>query len=306
MRRFISMLVFMLTTLQCTCLYSKDVLYPNVRHAAQKNIYIKKVNILGTTTQVDFLYRSNEATSRYIYLSLPKDGDSMYIKIKDRKYKLLFTTGIANKDGQTICHPKQEMEFSAIFEAIPEDTKELDIIEGDKGTWHFFGVELRNDEVGHEDLCQLNIYKAYYNNEDITSYALDCKAYIMLYSVNKELYLKIAWPLEQRYSWGKLILVNIEKVDTKEGDFDVSFAKWQYRNSCDNNSGVATITIGKQNQTNNIFVEVSANNNISMFYTTEIMGSMWPVFSELNVKKNTHTPNNKRKTLQKNPNFKIE
>ena len=64
MRRFISMLVFMLATLQCTCLYSKDVLYPNVRHVAQKNIYIKKVNILGTTTQVDFLYRSNEATSR--------------------------------------------------------------------------------------------------------------------------------------------------------------------------------------------------------------------------------------------------
>ena len=34
MRRFISMLVFMLATLQCTCLYSKDVLYPNVRHVA--------------------------------------------------------------------------------------------------------------------------------------------------------------------------------------------------------------------------------------------------------------------------------
>lgn len=311
MRRFISMLVFMLATLQCTCLYSKDVLYPNVRHVAQKNIYIKKVNILGTTTQVDFLYRSNEATSRYIYLSLPKDGDSMYIKIKDRKYKLLFTIGIANKDRQTICHSGQEIEFSAIFEAIPENTEELDIIEGDTGAWHFFGVQLKSNNTNQQELCRLNIINAYENDRDITSIIKSRKAYLTLYLDNGELCLANVHPLSNTQSWGKLIVEDYERARTDDGNIDkISYAKWYYQNSYDNKTGVAIVAIGQREYTNMAFVQISTDNDI-LYYTTEIQGSMDIIQRDKKV--NTRTPKsknsnipNKRRTLQKNPNFKIE
>jgi hypothetical protein len=311
MGKIISMLVFMLATLQCTSLYSKDVLYPNVRHAAQKNISIKKVNILGTTTQVDFLYRSNETTSRYIYLSLPKDGESMYIKIKDRKYKLLFTIGIANKDRQTICHPGQEIEFSAIFEAIPENTEELDIIEGDTGSWHFFGVQLESNNTNQQELCRLNIINAYENDRDITSIIKSRRAYLALYLDNGELCLANVHPLSNTQSWGKLIVEDYERARTDDGNIDkISYAKWYYQNSYDNKTGVAIVAIGQREYTNMAFIQISADNDI-LYYITEIQGSMDIIQRDKNVNtrtpksKNSNTPN-KRRTLQKNPNFKIE
>lgn len=58
------------------------------------------------------------------------------------------------------------------------------------------------------------------------------------------------------------------------------------------------------------FVQISTDNNI-LYYTTEIQGSMDIIQQDKNVKthtpksKNSNTPN-KRRTLQKNPNFKIE
>ena len=103
MRKILPVITFILAIWQCTYSYSKDIVFPNVRHTSQNNIFIKKITILSAHTQVDFLYKSNESNSRYIYLSLPKDGnDSMYLKVKNMKYKLLFTNGIANKDGQTV------------------------------------------------------------------------------------------------------------------------------------------------------------------------------------------------------------
>ena len=100
MRKILPVITFILAIWQCTYSYSKDIVFPNVKHASQNNIFIKKITILSAHTQVDFLYRSNESNSRYIYLSLPKDGNnSMYLKVKNMKYKLLFTNGIANKDA---------------------------------------------------------------------------------------------------------------------------------------------------------------------------------------------------------------
>ena len=88
MRKVLSVITFILAIWQCTYSYSKDIVFPNVKHASQNNIFIKKITILSAHTQVDFLYRSNESNSRYIYLSLPKDGNnSMYLKVKNMKYK---------------------------------------------------------------------------------------------------------------------------------------------------------------------------------------------------------------------------
>ena len=88
MRKILPVITFILAIWQCTYSYSKDIVFPNVKHASQNNIFIKKITILSAHTQVDFLYRSNESNSRYIYLSLPKDGNnSMYLKVKNMKYK---------------------------------------------------------------------------------------------------------------------------------------------------------------------------------------------------------------------------
>lgn len=58
------------------------------------------------------------------------------------------------------------------------------------------------------------------------------------------------------------------------------------------------------------FVQISTDNDI-LYYTTEIQGSMDIIQRDKKV--NTRTPKsknsnipNKRRTLQKNPNFKIE
>ena len=312
MRKILPVITFILAIWQCTYSYSKDIVFPNVKHASQNNIFIKKITILSAHTQVDFLYRSNESNSRYIYLSLPKDGNnSMYLKVKNMKYKLLFTNGIANKDGQTVCHPGQEIEFSAIFEAIPENTEELDIIDGDTGSWHFFGVQLKSNNTNQQELCRLSIINAYENDRDITSIIKSRRAYLTLYLDNGELCLANVHPLHNSQSWGKLIVEDYERARTNDGSIDkISYAKWYYQNSYDNKTGVALVAIGQREYTNMAFVQISTDNKI-LHYTTEIQGNMDIIQRDENVKthtpksKNSNTPN-KRRTLQKNPNFKIE
>ncbi len=247
-------------------------------------------------------------------------GDQARHEVLSEELDRVFGEAVTTQQMRVAGYPRIEpkvtestthLEFSAIFEAIPENTEELDIIEGDTGSWHFFGVQLKSNNTNQQELCRLSIINAYENDRDITSIIKSRRAYLTLYLDNGELCLANVHPLHNSQSWGKLIVEDYERARTNDGSIDkISYAKWYYQNSYDNKTGVALVAIGQREYTNMAFVQISTDNKI-LHYTTEIQGNMDIIQRDENVKthtpksKNSNTPN-KRRTLQKNPNFKIE
>lgn len=293
-------------------IHARDIEFPNVRHSSQSNVIIKRVQTFETQTIIDFVYKSNESYGRYIFLSPPKSNDAMYIKIRDSKYKLLYTIGIGDKDGTTYCNPRQEVKFTAVFDAIPQNASEFDLIEGKSGSWNFYGVQLEKEESNQIDLCRLKIFRIYENEKDITSSG-DPKAYIILYLDNGNLCLANVHPSHGSQSWGSLVVEDSEIVKADDGNTNTFYyAKWYYQNSYDNNSGIALVAIGQQGYTDKAIVQISANENV-MLYITNVRGNLEKVLYD-DYKRNSTSKSNrpsstnktKQKTLRKNPNFKIE
>lgn len=293
--------------------YSQAIEYPRVRYSTQNNVIIKRIQLLKTQTHINFVYKSNENEGRYIYLSPPQSRDAMYIKINDSKYKLLYTLGIANKDGVTACGPGEEIAFSAIFEAIPKNTSEFDLIEnnGNIRSWNFYGVQLKKYENRQVELCRFNVIGAHDGKRDITGEMTKMKEFITIYLDEDELFLANVLPLNNTQSWGRLV-INDYKRQISEGGFikNLYHCQWYYQNSYDENYGKAALKIEQINNTKTVFITITTD-DISLNYTTVITGDVSFLQECIQMPQNKskpQSPNNisPRKKLQKDPNFKIQ
>lgn len=130
------------------CLFCVQVLlgqtynYPKCISQAEKNVKITKIIRNDYSTQIFFEYIKYSRINYHIFLDAPDSKNSYYILAENKKYRLISTAGIANADRITLPQNGIPLRFSATFEAIPINITEFDLIEGAKGSWHFYGVSL--------------------------------------------------------------------------------------------------------------------------------------------------------------------
>lgn len=137
----LALLVFttMITFKSLAQTYNK-IEYPYVGRSTIDYVCIKAITFSTYETRIDFIscYSGN-----YIFLEKPGQRNAMYIKIGTRRYKLKNTYGIASTDRITFCQPGQLLEFSAVFEPIPDKERDnFDLIEGFDGGWNFYTVSI--------------------------------------------------------------------------------------------------------------------------------------------------------------------
>lgn len=114
--------------------------YPFVGNSTTKDVYIKAITFRNTETRIDFI---TCYTGHYIFLEGTGKRNAMYIRIGNRKYKLRSTYGIAETDRVTLCQPGKLLEFTAIFDPIPNKERDnFDLIEGIDGTWNYYKVSI--------------------------------------------------------------------------------------------------------------------------------------------------------------------
>lgn len=116
--------------------------YPTCSSQTDKNLVISSVERSDYSTTIKFEYTRTESRGIYIFLSPPNTQGAYFIKSNDKKYKLKSTNGIGNKDGVTAAYPNKKVSFSATFEAIPKSITKFDLIEGNSGSWNFYGITL--------------------------------------------------------------------------------------------------------------------------------------------------------------------
>lgn len=114
--------------------------YPYTGSSTVDYVCIKSIEFSSYQTRIDFIACH---TGHYIFLEKPSQRNAMYIRIGNRKYKLRSTYGIASTDRVTLCQPGQLLEFTAIFDPIPDKERDnFDLIEGIDGTWNFYKVSI--------------------------------------------------------------------------------------------------------------------------------------------------------------------
>lgn len=114
--------------------------YPFVGGSTTDYVCIKAITFRSYETRIDFVACY---TGNYIFLEKAGQRNALYIRIGKRKYRLQNTYGIASTDRVTFCQPGQLLEFSAIFEPIPDKERDnFDLIEGIDGTWNFYKVSI--------------------------------------------------------------------------------------------------------------------------------------------------------------------
>lgn len=118
--------------------------YPKCSSQTDYDIKIVKVTCEVTGTIIDFEYNRTESYGINIYLDPPGSYKALFIKVDDKMYKLISTSGIGDKDGITKAYPNKPVYFSATFEPIPLSAKYFNLKEGTTGYWNFYGVKLNN------------------------------------------------------------------------------------------------------------------------------------------------------------------
>jgi S1-C subfamily serine protease len=132
--------------------------YPKCNSQADQNLKIVKVTRGDYSTKIDFEYVRSEAQGIYILLYSPNTDGAYYIKVGGKIYKLTSTNGIGNVNGITSAQQYIPVYFSATFEAIPKTVNEFDLIEGSKGSWHFYGVQLNNEQTPTTECDNIQFY----------------------------------------------------------------------------------------------------------------------------------------------------
>lgn len=118
---------------------------PDAICQSEPDLKITQVIITEERTRIDFEYLRSKEGGTYIYLTNPNTSSAMYMKTNGVKYKLIDTEGISHKDGITAAYYKNPLTFSAFFEPIPSTVTRFDLIEGSTGSWHFYGIELKEN-----------------------------------------------------------------------------------------------------------------------------------------------------------------
>lgn len=119
--------------------------YPEIDRKTTKDLDITSISIYDSYTKVEFEYTSSRREWHYIYLNTPGHEDAYFIEAAGRRYNLISTTGIGNRDGLTIAKPGFPVRFYAIFEKIPSYTEKINLIEGKNGPWDFYGIRLKEN-----------------------------------------------------------------------------------------------------------------------------------------------------------------
>ena len=123
--------------------------YPYVDYSTVNGVCIKCVEFTEYQTRIDFIACY---TGHYIYLENPTQKNAMYIKIGNNKYRLRSTNGIASKNGVTYCKPGNFLEFTAFFDPIPNEERDVfDLREGISGSWNFYKISIS------KSLSKLNV-----------------------------------------------------------------------------------------------------------------------------------------------------
>ena len=149
MKKIIALLI--VTQIIVCNLFSQTFSSPFVEKRMAKDVFIKSVVISENYTQVNFICKNTEDKGHYIYLNSPGHKDALFIKANGIVYKLLSTRNIANINGLTAAMPDKVIEFSARFEKIPSNVSQFDLVEGESGSWDFWGVHLTNSSNTAED-----------------------------------------------------------------------------------------------------------------------------------------------------------
>ena len=123
--------------------YGQTYDYPKCSSQNDPNLKIVRVTRNDYSTTIDFEYTRTEQKSIYIFLNKPNTEGAYYIKTSNGKiYRLTSTNGIGNENGITPAYTNITVSFSATFVAIPKNLMQFDLIEGNSGSWHFYGVQL--------------------------------------------------------------------------------------------------------------------------------------------------------------------
>lgn len=116
---------------------------PYVKKSTDPSLTIKSIQQANTYTQINFIFNNTSAENVGIYLAVPGDKDSYFIRIGSKIYDLLYFQNISNRVNGTIVKPKEQHSFFARFEKIPNDVISFDLIEGEDGPWDFNGISFQ-------------------------------------------------------------------------------------------------------------------------------------------------------------------
>lgn len=165
--------------------------YPFVGNSTTKDVYIKAITFRDTETRIDFI---TCYTGHYIFLEGAGKRNAMYIRIGNRKYKLRRTFGIAEADRITLCQPGKLLEFTAIFDPIPNKERDnFDLIEGIDGTWNYYKVSISKYLAGERIPDLAAIGKRNWEKQNIKEETIE-------------------YPYVERQSSPNIIMMKIEKL----------------------------------------------------------------------------------------------
>lgn len=288
-----------------SCLKAQSISYPEIKTATGQ-VIIKEISVTDFHTRIDFIYKSNEDIGRYIFLSPQGSENAYYIQIGSKRYNLLFTVGIGNKDGETLVMPYDNIEFYALFEKIPSNTDTFNLIEGKNGSWNFYGVKFKQspkladipcNSPTHKTLCFFKVQKCYYNGKDLSNQMVDNEQYITVYQEYGITYLSNVASKSNTQSYGKIILSDSEKML----DYQSFYFNWDFKNSYNNLTGIASVKIVFQQL--KAYITIKWQDNI-IEYITSYDGDL----KQLIYPKKKNIPVNRSKQtsiLRKDKNFKL-
>lgn len=141
--------------------------YPKSLIQTESDLKIEKVKIDDKTTTIYFIFTRSKGDDIYILLNPPFTNGAYYIKAEGKIYKLKSTNGIGNYNGITKAIQYLPVKFSATFEALPKSVKQFDLIEGDSGSWHFYGIQLGSTQLPLDN-CKI-IYSPISNKPDFNT-----------------------------------------------------------------------------------------------------------------------------------------
>lgn len=125
---------------------SKTYTSPYIESQTQSDVHISSVVVSSFATTIHFYYENTQENNQNIWLNNPGHPDAFYIYANGEYYSLISTSGIGNEDNKTSIEPNEKIEFLARFNRIPNDITSFDLMEGDNGTWNFYGINLKDNE----------------------------------------------------------------------------------------------------------------------------------------------------------------
>lgn len=115
----------------------KTIVAPSVEESKDEDVTIDRVCLNSWGTIIECTFHNDG--SGWMQIS-----PETYVRAKDEQYPLRVAVGIALTPEFTYFdRADEEDRFLLMFQAIPPDTKEIDLIESGESTWQFKGIRLK-------------------------------------------------------------------------------------------------------------------------------------------------------------------